>query len=167
MMREAPIELVVAVLSQQADSDGALKRLIELDGDGNIELLSTALLVKDDQGKVSLHEARDLHAAEDALLGALAGGALGLLGGIIGVVVGATAGAAAGYATGHVVDLGVSDERLEALAEGLPSGTSAILLLIEHESVEFAVRELGQLVSSLSRFTLEVEAAASAVDDGW
>ena len=77
MMREAPIELVVAVLSQQADSDGALKRLIELDGDGSIELLSTALLVKDDQGKVSLHEARDLHAAEDALLGALAGGALG------------------------------------------------------------------------------------------
>jgi uncharacterized membrane protein len=166
MVTLAPIELMVAVLHQQADSDSALKRLIELNQDGSIELLSAALLLKDDEGKVSLHAVRDLHEAEDALLGALSGGALGLFGGIIGVVVGATAGAAAGYATGHVVDLGVSDEHLQALAQELPSGTSAVLVLIEHESVELAVQELGQRVSSLSRFTLAVEAAAPAGNAG-
>jgi uncharacterized membrane protein len=166
MMAQAPIELMVAVLVQQADGDEALKRLIKLDEEGSIELLSAALLLKDDEGKVSLHAARDLHEAEDALLGALTGGALGLFGGIFGVVVGATAGAVAGYATGHVVDLGVSDDHLQALAQELPSGTSAILVLIEHESAELAVRTLGHLVASVSRFTLALEAAGPAANHG-
>jgi uncharacterized membrane protein len=166
MMTQAPIELMVAVLVQQADSDSGLKRLIELDEEGSIELLSAALLLKDDAGQVSLHAAQNLHEAEDALLGALTGGVLGLFGGIIGVIVGATAGGVASYTAGHMVDLGVSDDHLQALAQELPSGASAILVLIGHESAELAVRALGHLVASVSRFTLAVEAAEPAANDG-
>jgi uncharacterized membrane protein len=166
MAMDAPIELIVAVLSDQANSDDAVKRLIELDRDGTIELLSAAVLVKDEQGKVSIHEMSNLDTAEDVLLGALAGGALGLFAGIFGVIAGALAGIAAGYAAGHVMDLGMSDQHLQALSQQLPAGTSAILALIEHESAQPAVRELGHLVSGLSRFALAAEAPAPAADGG-
>jgi uncharacterized membrane protein len=166
MALEAPVELMVAVLGQQVKSDSAVKRLIELDQEGTIELLGVAVLIKDEEGKITIQETRDLNEAEDAVLGALAGGALGLFAGIIGLVVGATAGAAAGYVTGHVADLGMSDEHLRALAQELPPGTSAILALIEHESVEPAMQELQPLVSGLSRFALAVEAPGPAGEGG-
>ena len=60
----------------------------------------------------------------------------GLAGGPLGVVVGALAGAGVGGATASLTDTGFSDEFLRELQEHLQPGTSALIVLVEHDPVK-------------------------------
>jgi uncharacterized membrane protein len=155
MAIKAPVELVVALLGYPAERDRAERRLVELRKNGALGLLSVAMLAKDDDGEVSVQETPNLPETQNPLLDAMAGGALGLFAGTTGLLMGATAGAAAGYVPGHVTGQPNSKKHLNALAHELPPGTSALVALIEHESVESTVHNLNPLAWGLWRFVLD------------
>ena len=96
------------------------------------KLLNAALLVKGQDGTVSVVDAREIDPKKGRVLGASTGGLVGLLAGPGGAIVGALAGMGAGGAAGKRVDEGFSDKFLNNLEDHLQPGSAAVILLVEH-----------------------------------
>jgi uncharacterized membrane protein len=98
-----------------------------------LRILDAAILVKEEDGTASVKDAKDLEPGKGRLLGAITGGLVGLLGGPVGAVVGALAGLGIGSLAAKWEDLGFSDHFLSGLQTHLKPGTSALVVLVEHE----------------------------------
>jgi uncharacterized membrane protein len=130
----ADIELVVLVFDKAGKASEALDFLKDLRRDKLIaRIRNSAVLVKDADGTISVKEAQDVDKRQGAIFGAITGGLVGMLGGPIGAVIGAAAGAATGRVAANKIDLGFSNDYLEALQESLQPDSSAIIALVEHE----------------------------------
>jgi uncharacterized membrane protein len=158
MSAQATIELVVVISDEQVKRDRTAQVLIDMDRRGEIELLNLAALAKSEQGQVYIREALDVTQAGAALVGAAAGGAVGLLSGFLSGIIAALAGAVIGFVVGSAGDAGVSAEHLLELAEGLPAGTTAILVLVESEFVQMVVSQVRDQASHILRFALAAQA---------
>jgi len=128
----ANIELFARVFDRADKTEDALEFVRDLHRRRVIKMLNAAVLVKDEDGEVTLTETGDLDAKQGRLFGAITGGLLGLVGGPVGVVVGALAGAGAGGLAAKWIDLGFSDTFLQGLEERIQPGHSALLVLVEH-----------------------------------
>jgi uncharacterized membrane protein len=127
------IELVARVFDDPDRADEALKFVEDLHRQKAFRLLNAAVLVKAEDGTTSLKDTKDLEPRRGRILGAIAGGLVGLLAGPVGAVVGALAGVGAGSLAAKWVDLGFSDKFLAELQEHLQPGSSALIVLVEHE----------------------------------
>jgi uncharacterized membrane protein/sporulation protein YlmC with PRC-barrel domain len=128
------IELLARIFDTPDGAERALDGLEEWHRLHAIRIRDAALLVKDEAGEASLKDLKDLSPGKGGLIGAVAGGLLGLVGGPVGVVVGALAGAGAGGLTSKLTDLGFPDEFLARFQDHLQPGTSALVMVVEHES---------------------------------
>jgi uncharacterized membrane protein len=133
-------EMMVVAFADEYKADEVLNTLKQLDVEAIVDLKSAAVVVRDATGKVRIRETRDFDAKQGAIGGALAGGVLGLLKG--GLLKGAILGAAGGAVAGKVVDLGVEDDFLKEVGEGLGPGSSAIVALVDFERIDAAMEEL-------------------------
>jgi uncharacterized membrane protein len=130
----ADIELVVLVYDKAGKANEALSFLKDLKREKLIaRIRNSAVLVKDVNGNISIKEAQDVDKRQGAIFGAITGGLVGMLGGPIGAVIGAAAGAATGRVAADKIDMGFSNDYLEALQESLQPDSSAIIALVEHE----------------------------------
>ncbi len=104
-----------------------------------IDLDDAVVAVKDEKGKIKLHQMVSLTGA-----GAASGGFWGALVGLIflnpllGMAVGATAGAVSGALT----DVGIDDKFMKELAAGLPLGSSALFVLVRRSTPERVLEEV-------------------------
>src|SRR5499426_311070 len=103
--------------------------LMKLKKDYLIDLEDAVVAVKDQKGKVRLHQAVNLTEA-----GALSGGFWGTLIGLIFLnpLLGMAMGAAAGAVSGALRDVGINDNFMKQLAAGLPAGGSALFVLVRN-----------------------------------
>jgi uncharacterized membrane protein len=150
----ADVELVVVTYDEMDTANQtvlAMTGLTEKEGKG---VLNIAVLVKDEEGKTSVSESQDVDPKHGALFGAITGGLVGLLGGPIGVAVGAAAGAAAGGLAAGRIDMGFPDEYLEQLEEGLQPGSSALVILVDGETVDEVVERLAVFEGQILRQSL-------------
>jgi uncharacterized membrane protein len=114
-------------------------KLWKLQKDYLIDLEDAVVVVKDEKGKVKLHQAVNLTKA-----GAVSGGFWGSLVGLIflnpllGMAVGATAGAVSGALT----DVGIDDRFMKELAETLSPGSSALFVLCRKATPDKVLEEL-------------------------
>ena len=139
-MSEHEYEMMVVAFDNEDAAEQVLDTLKRLDRKDIVNLKSAAVIVRPSSGKVQIKETRDFDAKQGAIGGALAGGVLGLLKG--GLLKGAILGAAGGALAGKVVDLGVEDDFLKEVAEGLGPGSSAIVALVDFERIDAAMEEL-------------------------
>src|SRR5262245_15058217 len=95
--------------------------------------------VKDDKGKIKLHQSFNLTA-----LGAVSGGFWGTLIGLIFLnpLLGMAVGAAAGAVSGALRDVGIDDKFMKELADGLPARGSALFVLVRKASPERVLEEV-------------------------
>jgi uncharacterized membrane protein len=140
-------------------------KLWKMQKDYLIDMADAVIAVKDQSGKVKLHQAVNLTAA-----GAVSGGFWGTLIGLIflnpllGMAVGATAGAVSGALT----DVGVDDKFMKDLAATLTPGSSALFVLVRKSTPDKVLEELAGtggrvLKSSLSHDDeAKLQAALSA-----
>lgn len=104
-----------------------------------IDLEDAVVAVKDEKGKIKLHQAINLTAA-----GAASGGFWGALIGLIflnpllGLAVGATAGAVSGALT----DVGIDDQFMKELAGTLKPGSSVLFVLARKATPDRVLEEL-------------------------
>ena len=141
-----PMQLVVIGFPPDAQFRGEIIREITaLRGRGVVRLIDAMFVRKDADGKINaaVHES-DLTLRERELLGAIVGGILGLAAGgdAESEALGATL-AAQSIAEG-AFGLGIAD--LQRIKDELPAGTSALMLLIEHQwalELKGAVRNAG------------------------
>lgn len=92
-----------------------------------IEMEDVVVVHKDDKGQVRLDQAVNLTAQ-----GAVGGGFWGLLIGLLFLnpLLGAAVGAGAGAISASLTDIGINDNFMKDLGEGLKPGTSALFLLL-------------------------------------
>lgn len=130
---QADIELVARVFDDPDRATEALEFVEELHRRRTVKVLNAAILAKDQQGNVSVKDTREIDAKKGRLLGAITGGLVGLLAGPGGAILGALAGLGAGGAAGKWIDEGFSDKFLQNLQQYLKPGSSALILLVEHQ----------------------------------
>ena len=151
------VELVAKVYDDRDEAAEELEFVTELHRARTVNVINSAMLVRDEGGATTLRETGDPDARQGRLFGAITGGLLGLAGGPVGAVVGALAGAGTGGLAAKWVDMGFSDEFLTGLQERLEPGTSALILLVEHGSAVKLSQSLAEDKGVLFQQTLTDE----------
>ncbi|MEG2172682.1 MAG: DUF1269 domain-containing protein [Desulfovibrionaceae bacterium] len=132
-------ELVVVRYDDRFKAEEVRLALLKMQREYLVDLEDAVVAVKDDKGKVKLHQLVNLTAT-----GAVSGGFWGTLIGLIflnpllGVAVGAGAGAIAGALT----DVGINDKFMKQLAEGMTNNSSMLFVLIRKMTVDKVLDEL-------------------------
>jgi uncharacterized membrane protein len=113
--------------------------LAKLQKDYLIDMEDAVVAVKDDKGKVKLHQAVNLTAA-----GAASGGFWGSLVGLIFLnpLLGMAAGAAAGAISGALTDVGIDDKFMKELAGQMTPGSSALFVLVRKSTPDKVLDEI-------------------------
>ena len=106
-------------------------QLWKLQRDYLLDLEDAVVAVKNDKGKVKLHQAVSLTSA-----GALSGGFWGSLIGLmfLNPLLGLAVGASAGAVSGALTDVGIDDNFMKELAATLTPGSSALFVLLRNPS---------------------------------
>ncbi len=154
-------DLLVLGFDDAKKAQAVLAEVQELEREHLVDLEDAAVVVRDEKGKVKLHQTNDLSGVA-ASGGFWWGGFFGLLMGwivlnpLLGWVAGAGIGSALGWWQGKRIDLGINDEFMKELGETLTPNTSAIFVLIRRATVDRVIEELkpfgGKILhTSLSR----------------
>lgn len=141
-MRSDPNQALVVSFPEENKAQEVLETLKQLNAAHDVALSSAAVIRRDASGKVTVHETRDFGGKQGAVAGALAGGLLGMLRG--NALAGAALGAAAGFGASKVIDLGLPDNFLKEVGDGLTPGSSALVAIVTFENVAEAMRVLDQ-----------------------
>ena len=131
--------LVVVSYDNVYKAEEVRMTLRKLQKDYLIDLEDAVVAVKDDKGKVKLHQAFNLTAA-----GAVNGGFWGALIGMIFMMplLGAAVGASAGAASGALTDVGIDDKFMKELAASMNAGTSMLFVLAHNPTPDKVLDEL-------------------------
>jgi uncharacterized membrane protein len=131
--------LVVVGYDEPFQADEVLLKLRRLQKEYLLDLEDAAVAVKDQQGKVKLHQTVDLTAA-GALRGGFWGSLIGLifLNPLLGFAVGATTGAISGALT----DVGINDNFMKELAASMTPGSSTLFVLVRKATPDKVLEEL-------------------------
>lgn len=146
--------LVVVEYDDQYKAEEMRLKLQKMQKEYLIDLEDAVVGVKDERGKIKLHQMFNLTAQ-----GAMGGGFWGALVGLIFLnpLLGMAVGAAAGAASGALRDVGIDDKFMKELADGLPPGTSALFVLIRKSTPERVLDELKGTGGKILRTSLTHE----------
>ena len=113
--------------------------LMKLQKEYLIDLEDAVVAVKDQKGKVRLHQAVNLTAA-----GALSGGFWGALIGLIFLnpLLGMAMGVAAGAVSGALRDIGINDNFMKQLAANMKPGSSTLFVLVRKATPDKVLDEI-------------------------
>lgn len=119
-----------------------------------VDLEDAVVAVKDQAGKIKLHQAYNLTAA-----GAISGGFWGTLIGLLFLnpLLGAAVGAAAGAVSGALSDVGIDDTFMKELASHLKNGSSVLFVLIRQMTPDKVVEEVKKYGGTVLKTSLSHE----------
>lgn len=131
--------LVVIGYEDQFKAEEVRLMLWKMQKEYLIDLEDAVVAVKDDKGKVKLHQALNLTAA-----GAAGGGFWGALIGLIFLnpLLGLAVGASAGAVSGALTDVGINDNFMKELAGTMQPGNSALFILVRRSTPDKVLEEL-------------------------
>jgi uncharacterized membrane protein len=141
-------------------------KLRKMQKDYLIDLGDAVVAVKDENGKVKLHQAVNMTAA-----GAASGGFWGALIGLMFMnpLLGLAVGAAAGAASGALTDVGINDAFMKELAGTLKPGSSVLFVLVRKATPDKVLEEVKGTGGKILKTSLshddeaKLQAALSAV----
>jgi uncharacterized membrane protein len=128
--------------------------MVKLQKEYLIDLEDAVVAVKDEAGKIKLHQAVNLTAA-----GAVSGGFWGTLIGLLFLnpLLGAAVGASAGAVSGALTDIGIDNNFMKKLAEGLQPNTSVLFALIRKSTPDKVLAEIKQYGGTVLQTSLSHE----------
>jgi len=146
--------LVVVGYDDQFKAEEVRLKLWKMQKDYLIDLGDAVVALKDQAGKVKLHQAVNLTAA-GAVSGGFWGSLIGLLflNPLLGLAVGATAGAVSGALT----DVGIDDKFMKDLAATLKPGSSALFVLVRKSTPDKVLEELSGTGGKILKSSLSHE----------
>ena len=119
-----------------------------------LDLEDAVVAIKDDKGKVKLHQAVNLTAA-GAVSGGFWGSLIGLL--FLNPLLGLAMGAAAGAASGALTDVGIDDKFMKELAATMSPGSSVLFVLVRKATPDKVLDELKGTGGTVLRTSLSHE----------
>jgi uncharacterized membrane protein len=162
-------DLIVIEYDDMHQAEEVRLQLQKMQKDYLIDLADAVVAVKDEQGKVKLHQIHNLTAS-----GAISGGFWGTLIGLIFLnpLLGMAAGAAAGAVGGALTDVGINDDFMKRMAGGFNNGTSALFVLVRKVTADKVLAELEGIGGKVLHTSLtheqedKLQAALSAATGG-
>lgn len=133
-------ELIAITFEDQESAGEVLRRLRDLEKAGQFHLTDTAVLVKDEQGK--LHVESELDSGVEA--GMVVGGVLGLALSFLFPIAGLVVGAAGGALVGRMLEQGVDKDLVKEVSARLRPGTSALFLMVDRANADAALAAVRQ-----------------------
>src|SRR5215510_367184 len=146
--------LVVVGYDDQFKAEEVRLTLMKLQKDYLIDLADAVAAVKDQKGKVRLHQAVNL-TATGAVSGGFWGSLIGLmfLNPLLGLAMGATAGAVSGALT----DVGIDDKFMKELAGTMKPGSSTLFVLVRKATSDKVLDEIKGTGGKVLRTSLSHE----------
>jgi uncharacterized membrane protein len=123
----------------QEKAEQVRMKLAQLQQDYLIELEDAVVAVKNEKGKIRLHQPINL-TATGAVSGGLWGSLIGLL--FLNPLLGAAVGAGAGAVSGALSDVGINDDFMKELARGLQPNSSVLFLLVRKATPDKVLPEI-------------------------
>jgi uncharacterized membrane protein len=156
--------VIVLIFPSRGTLTNAVDRIHDL---GYVNIKNTALIAKADDGETAVFE-DDISAVEGGITGGTLGsliGALGIaqlgafllpgVGPIIavgaGALIGALVGGTAGSVTASLIDFGFDNNQLDALAERLQNGSTALVVEVDNQP-----NVLERLQTDLKEYQVEI-----------
>jgi len=132
-------DLIVIGYEDKFKAEEVRTQLLKLQKEYLIDLEDAVVAVKDDSGKVKLHQTFNLTAA-----GAVSGGFWGTLIGLIFLnpLIGLAAGAGAGALSGALADVGINDDFMKDLAATFKNGSSLLFVLVRKSTPDKVLAEV-------------------------
>lgn len=131
--------MVVVGFPTAGEAEEVRRALVDIQKEQLISLEDAVVVERDAEGHVHLRQAINLTAA-----GAASGGFWGVLVGLLFLnpLLGAAVGAGVGAASGALSDLGINDDFLREVGEGLTSGTAALCVLLRDSAPDRVIERL-------------------------
>ena len=155
---KAPRSFVASAHVNRQDAEGALRAVEALAGEGVLELVDAAVVVKSESGRIELHQRRELSPGE----GAVGGGVIGVVAGLVlglpfalpaaGIALGAGAGA---------FDRGIDNARMRRLGADLEPRHAALCALVGKADWPAVRERMAPYAGELLVAELSPEAAAA------
>ena len=147
--------LIVVTFDDPGEAGKVLQTLRSVQKEGYLNLDDSAVVVKDEEGKVHVKNEMD----RGVKIGAVGGGLLGLLvGGIFFPIAGLLVGALAGGLIGKSVDVGVDQKFVKEVSEDIQPGTSALFFIVRDAEPDVAVAALRPYKGTVRHTTFPPEA---------
>jgi uncharacterized membrane protein len=149
-------DLIVLTFENDEEATQVMKTIKSLRKESFISLDDTAVVVKDQEGKIHVKNEIDRGIKLGAGVGSLMGLFLGMLfGGPIGAML---LGGAGGALVGKLTDMGVDQKFVKQLKEELEPGSSALFLLVRDAHTNAAMAALRPYKGTVYHTTLGPEA---------
>jgi uncharacterized membrane protein len=147
--------LVVITFDDPDEAGKVRQTLSSIEHTGHLSLNDSAIIVKDDQGKVHLKNEVD----RGVKVGAVGGSLLGLLiASVFFPIGGLILGALGGALVGKMANTGVSQKFVKEVSEDLEPGSSAIFFIVRGDDPNPTVAALRQYKGKVLQTTLPKEA---------
>jgi uncharacterized membrane protein len=172
-MAIGPVQFVVIGLQNEKLQGDIARELFAASDTGVITILDALAVQKQQDGTLRSLGATDLTRDERRQYGSVVGALMGF--GATGTGTGAQAGADLGAEAFATQTFGLTDEEIRGIGDGLPPGTTAVMVLFEHRwatKLKDAVQRAGGVVmaqgmvqpETLMAFGEELAAASIAAD---
>lgn len=150
---------IIVITFDNAEEAGKVQKALKsVQSGGYLNLDDSAVVVRDEEGKIHVHDEMD----RGVKIGAVGGGLLGLLVvGIFAPVAGIIFGAVAGGLIGASFDMGISKKFIKEVQESLKPGTSAIFFVVRDADPNIALSALKPYKGSVYHTSLDPEAEES------
>lgn len=125
-------------------AEEVLLALVHLQQEGEIAMSDAVVVIKDDAGKVRIHQTIDPTPGRSALTGSIWGMLAGMLFGGPVFLAAAAVGAGGGALMAKLIDLGLDDTWVKDVGTWLDPGTSALLVLVAADVRPAVLAELGR-----------------------
>jgi uncharacterized membrane protein len=164
-MEIGPLQLLVVGFADPQLDGSVLGSLADASDAGVIKIIDLLGVYKDEEGNVLAAEASDLTLDEAMTYGAWVGALIGFgADGEVGAEMGALAGA---LTAADEYEYGLGPDEIASVAETIPAGGAALLLVIEHTwAIEFrnAMRASGGMLLAQDFLSPEALVTLGAVD---
>ena len=124
------VQLLAAVYPDQEHAKVTFDMLHEMHRASTITLVDSAMITKDEEGKLKIKETTEFTTRKGARRGAIITGVLGLIypPSLLGSI---AVGGVIGALTGKVRDTGIKNPQLKEIADRLEPGKAAVIALVE------------------------------------
>jgi uncharacterized membrane protein len=157
-----PENVVVIGFADDEKAYEALTALGQLGTQGQVKVEQAAVVVRGDDGRVTVKD----RIGDDELIGTAGGGLVGLLIGVLGGPLGVLIGGATGLLIGSLYDMADADDTESVLADvskTVKVGRTAVLAQLEEQSPEVVDRAMANLTGTVVRRSVaDVEAEIAA-----
>jgi uncharacterized membrane protein len=145
--------LVVITFDNETDARDAMRSLREMEKMGQMSIEDTAVLVKDQNGKLKV----DNEVSGAVETGAVVGGTLGLMLSFLFPVAGLAIGIGGGALVAKVMQTGVDGQFVKDLGEELKPGTSALFVMGRGSNHRVVLQALEPFKGTVYQTTLSTE----------